>query len=177
MLLAADDKIALSDCDLARELGDGRAGAGGRVDASGCDDAVEGYRNHDLAIAHYGHDIFVWAIRADAVRVAEAVGDALGEVAGLGLGEGVGGVCCVAVEDCIFFGEGVGRVCVYRGLEGIFWWTKDVKVHTEQESQQVECWQVNGRLGWVAIDFGHGFVFYFVFQLLSDFQSIGMNYK
>ena len=46
------------------------------------------------------------------------MGDALGEVAGLGLGEGVGGVCCVAVEDGFFFGEGVGRVCVYRrGLE------------------------------------------------------------
>jgi hypothetical protein len=42
--------------------------------------------------------------------VAEAMGDALGEVAGLGLGEVVFGVCCVTVEDCFFFGEGVGRV-------------------------------------------------------------------
>jgi hypothetical protein len=59
-------------------------------------------------VAHDSHDIFAGAICAYAVRVAEAVGDALGEVAGLGLGEGVGGVCCVAVEDSFFLGEGVG---------------------------------------------------------------------
>jgi len=63
-----------------------------------------------LAVAHDGYDIFVGSIGADAVRVAEAMGDALGEVAGLGLGEVVFGVCCVTVEDCFFFGEGVGRV-------------------------------------------------------------------
>jgi hypothetical protein len=127
VLLAANDQVTLPDSNLARELRDGRAGAGGRVDASGGDDTIKSDGDHELAVAHDGHDVLSGAICADAIRVAEAVGDALGEVAGLGLGEGVGGVCCVAVEDCFFLGEGVGRVCgSSSGVRMEFlWWTKE----------------------------------------------------
>jgi len=39
------------------------------------------------------------------------MGDALGEVSGLGFGEGVGWVGCVDVQECFFLGEGVGGIC------------------------------------------------------------------
>jgi hypothetical protein len=40
------------------------------------------------------------------------MGDSEGEIEGLGFGEGVGGVCCVDVEEGGGLGEGVGGVCV-----------------------------------------------------------------
>ena len=52
-----------------------------------------------MAVAHDGHDVFVGSFGADAERVAKAMGDSLGIVAGLGFGEAVGGVGGVDVEE------------------------------------------------------------------------------
>lgn len=61
-------------------------------------------------MADDGDDVFVGAIGADVEGVAEAVGDALDEVAELGFVDGVGWGCCILVEESVFLGEGVGRV-------------------------------------------------------------------
>ena len=97
----------MSYVDLAVEFSDCGARARGAVDSACGDDAVEGCGDEDLAIGDYGYDVLVRANGADAVVVAEAVGDSVAEVAELAFGCGVVWVAGFVVEDGVFEGDGV----------------------------------------------------------------------
>lgn len=83
VLRAANHQLTLPNSNLPRQFLNRRTRARSGINASSGDDGEESSGDEDLAVTHDGDDVFVWALGADAERVAEAMGDALDEVAKL----------------------------------------------------------------------------------------------
>lgn len=70
----------------------------------------------------HGEDIVrVWAVAADAVGVAEDVGELPRELDGAGGGGVFAGIVGIGVEDAVWFGLGVFRVCFCVGGKNVIW--------------------------------------------------------
>lgn len=99
---------------LARQVRGRVHGRAGRVHATGGDDAVKETRQRRLPRGHDHDDVIAAAVDADAVLVAQEVGELLGEDAGARLGQAVLGRAGFGVEERVLVGAGEAVVCEGR---------------------------------------------------------------
>lgn len=74
-----------------------------------------------MACGNQQDGVVVWAVMSDAEVIAKVAGETLHKGAELGLGDGLGWVRRVDMEDCVFLGGAVLGVCKARSVLVLQW--------------------------------------------------------